>query len=428
MDDPQVLDRMRADWNRRAEEDANYYVAFGRRQQDEAEFFATGADVMRNLELEMKRCAARDAALEIGCGPGRLMRPISRHFREVHGVDVSDEMIRLARERLRDTPNAFPLHGTGSDLAQFGDDTFDFVYSYAVFQHIPSREVVFGYLREAWRVLKPGGILRCQLNGLPAHARQYDTWSGVRIAPDEVREFAREQQFQLLALEQIWTQYMWVTCRKRGGEPAAPWAGVPAIHNASNALTGDAAAPNAGGLAAFCLWVESLPDACDLNNTTLTADGRPCRLIYIGAAGANGVAQTTAELPEGLRSGLVPIEIFFEGRPICPPFWMRIIPSGPLVPRLTAVSDGVNLLSGNRIVTGLVKVAMEEVTDATAFRATVDGLDVLEVDSFCTDPVMQRWEFNFRLPAVAPGPHVVSIALGRRLVATVPIEVARGDA
>ena len=113
-----------------------------------------------------------------------------------------------------DTPNAHPHQSSGSDLALFPDEQFDFVYSYAVFQHIPSREVVFRYLREARRVLKTGGILRCQINGLPAHAKHYDTWSGVRIAPDEVTAFARENDFQLLALEQIWTQYMWITCRK----------------------------------------------------------------------------------------------------------------------------------------------------------------------------------------------------------------------
>src|SRR5580658_5491867 len=199
MDDPQVLARMRADWNRRAGEDAYYYVAFGRRDQDDEEFFATASDVLRGLEAELKRLAGRQAALEIGCGPGRLMRPLARHFAEIHGVDVSDEMIRMAAERLRETPHAHPHHGSGSDLALFADETFDFVYSYAVFQHIPSREVVFQYLREAWRVLKTGGILRCQINGLPKFAQRYDTWSGVRIGAEEIRAFAQEQDFQLLA-------------------------------------------------------------------------------------------------------------------------------------------------------------------------------------------------------------------------------------
>src|ERR1017187_6155291 len=107
-DDSQVLERMRADWNQRAGEDAYYYVAFGRRDQDDEEFFSTATDVLRLLTGELKRLRGRHAALEIGCGPGRLMRPLSRHFGEIHGVDVSDEMIRLAGERLRDTPNAPP--------------------------------------------------------------------------------------------------------------------------------------------------------------------------------------------------------------------------------------------------------------------------------------------------------------------------------
>ena len=92
---------MREDWNARAREDAGYYVAFGRRDQDDAGFFATATEVINGLEAELRRVplAQRGGwrALEIGCGPGRLMRPMSRHFVEIHGVDVSDEMIALAR-------------------------------------------------------------------------------------------------------------------------------------------------------------------------------------------------------------------------------------------------------------------------------------------------------------------------------------------
>jgi len=101
-----VSERMRADWNQRAREDAHYYVAFGGRDQDEEGFDATAADVLPCLEFELKRFSKSGnrrswRALEIGCGPGRLMKPLSRYFGEIHGVDVSDEMIRIAAFRTR---------------------------------------------------------------------------------------------------------------------------------------------------------------------------------------------------------------------------------------------------------------------------------------------------------------------------------------
>ena len=425
MDTPNLLDSMRADWNRRAAEDANYYVAFGRRQQSNEEFFSTADGTVQQLLPELQRFTGRDAALEIGCGPGRLMRPLSRYFKEIHGVDVSDEMIRLARERLAHTANAFAQQCSGSDLAMYPDGKFDFIYSYAVFQHIPSRDVVFGYLRDAFRVLKPGGFLRCQLNGLPPHARQYDTWNGVRITAAEVAAFVESTGFHLLALEQVWTQYMWITLRKPGPGGAAPVNYSARLRNISNALTGEAVTPASGAMAALALWIERLPASCHLLNTTVTADGRPCRLTYVGPPAADGVSQINAVLPENLRTGLVMVEAAHDGAPLCSAGWVRIVPPGPSVPRITGISDGVNLLSGNRIVSGTVKVTMEEVAHGADFHASVDSLATPAADAFCTDPVAQRWEFNFNLPEnLAPGPHRVSIALGRRVYPQIPIEVA----
>ncbi|MCX6630118.1 MAG: methyltransferase domain-containing protein, partial [Candidatus Solibacter sp.] len=326
----------------------------------------------------------------------------------------------LAWERLRDTPNAHAQVNSGADLGAFMDECFDFVYSYAVFQHIPSREVVFNYLREARRVLKTGGILRCQMNGLPPHARQYDTWSGVRIAGDEITQFAREQDMQLLVLEQIWTQYMWITCRKRpaGWNASLSERRVPrnsVIRRVSNALTGEAVAPARGPLAALSLWVEGLPEEAGLNHMTVTAAGRACRLIYIGEPENDAITQVNVALPEGLRTGMVPVEIACLGQPVAEPVWVRIMPAGPSVPRVTAITDGINLLSGTRIVTGSVKVIMHEVPDAAQFHATIEGLDVLEIESFCADPVSQRYEFNFRLPAqVGRGAREVLVSLGWR--------------
>jgi SAM-dependent methyltransferase len=425
MEDPKVLERMRADWNQRASEDAYYYVAFGRREQDDEEFFATAADVVRGLTAELKRLAKRDAALEIGCGPGRLMRPMSRHFGEIHGVDVSDEMIRLARERLRGIENAHPQVTPRSDLSMFPDAKFDFVYSYAVFQHIPSREVVFGYLREAWRVLKPGGVIRCQLNGLPATAKQYDTWSGVRVSPDEIRDFARAQRFQLLALEDIWTQYMWVTMRKssagplvRSGWPASHAQGM-ALRHITNALTSEPAVPNSGPLAAISLSVANFPQDADLLNTTVTADGRDCRPVYIGPPAHDGVTQVNAILPEGIRTGIVPVTIGAAAGAV------RIVPAGPLVPRMTRITDGVNLLLHQRTTSGTIKVVIKDLANPEEFRATIDDRPARELDWFCTDRTKQIYEFNFHLPeGTQPGGHVLRVAVGKREFPALGIEVA----
>ena len=244
---------------------------------------------IRDLEGELKRLPSEvpvsaRRALEIGCGPGRLMRPMSRHFGEIHGVDVSDEMIVQARAKLRDIPWAHAHHASGSDLARFPSDHFDFVYSYAVFQHIPSAEVVFSYLRETVRVLKPGGFARLQINGLPKIARAYTTWAGVRISADEIRRFTRDQGVRLLSLTGVDTQYMWTSWQK----PPAMWErnGNKAcrIRHVVNAFSGEQAVPSSGRLACATLQIESLPAACDLNS--LEGVRRWCRgrwLLYRAA-------------------------------------------------------------------------------------------------------------------------------------------------
>jgi SAM-dependent methyltransferase len=432
--DPNICAQMRADWNSRAQEDAHYYVAFGRRDQSEDEFFDTAADLVKSLELELKRFpkeANRKAwrALEIGCGPGRLMRPMSRYFGEIHGVDVSDEMIRLARERLRGIPHAHVHATSGADLAAFADDSFQMVYSYAVFQHIPSREVVFQYLREARRVLKAGGLLRCQINGLPESAARYDTWSGVRISGADASAFAAAHDFQLLALEGVATQYMWTTWRKR----AAGWtrgltpdaAPPPArVRRVTNAHSSEPVAPPSGRFASISLWVEDLPADCDLNSLDVLVGGRKGFGTYIGPPESDGLQQVNALLPEGLETGVHAVQLRWLGSVIAPPAKLRVIPRPPAVPRIVSVSDGIDLLAGMKIVTGFVKVTIEEVAQPESLEVLIDGRAVAEIDVFCTDPRLPRHEVNFTVPAdVEAGPHRLDMRLGTRRFAPVRIEI-----
>lgn len=402
---------MREDWNARAREDAHYYVAFGRRDQDDAEFLATAHEVLVALRNEIRRGLPSPPSearfLEIGCGPGRLMKPMSELCAEIHGVDVSDEMIERARRNLAGIAHAHPHVGTGSTLERFAGGSFDFVYSYAVFQHIPSREVVFSYLEETVRVLKPGGVARLQLNGLPPDAREFTTWAGVRISASEIRQFCGARGIQLLALEGLGTQYMWTTWRKQTPAPAV----VRKIHRVTNAFSSEPVAPVGGRFAAVSLWVEGLNEDAGLEHSTLTVAGEPAIVTYFGAPESDGLRQVSAILPPGLATGVA--EVTFGGATAR----IRLIPKPPVVPRVVSVSDGVHLLSDTEIRSGHIKVTVEEFESIAEFGAQIRGRAVSQVDSFLVDPAPPRHEVNLRVPAGLPsGDHELTITLGSRLV------------
>ena len=411
---------MREEWNARAKEDAHYYVAFGRRGQDDAEFFGTARDLVRELEGELKRLGPRREgetrrALEIGCGPGRLLRPISRHFDEIHGVDVSDEMAALARSKLADIPHAQVHAASGSDLTLFSDGYFDFVYSYAVFQHIPSEEVVWSYWRETIRVLKPGGIARLHINGLPKTSKVYSTWEGARIGSEEVRAFTAQADVRLLSLTGIDTQYMWTTWRRLES---------CRIRSACNAFSSEQAVPASGRMACAALTIAGLPEESDLNSLRVWIDGAAKAPCYVGPRGQNGLTQVNVFLPSGVRTGLLPVWMELNGRRLGEPHKLRVIPPGPAVPRLTALSDAINLCSPQRVESGLMKATIEEVDDISSFVATVDGIAATDLDTFRTDPLCERWEVNFRIPSeIGAGGHVLELRLGTRRLALTGIEV-----
>jgi hypothetical protein len=178
-------------------------------------------------------------------------------------------------------------------------------------------------------------------------------------------------------------------------------------------------------MASLSLGIENLPGDCDLNAIAIGADGRSCRPSYVGEPAHDGVTQVNAALPPGLRTGLVPIEVFSDGTPLCAPAWMRMIPAGPPVPRVVSISDGVNLLSGCVIASGMVKAVMMEIDRPGDFRATVDGCEAGGIETFCVDQLFQRYEFNFPLPAqIGRGRHLVCVSIGKREFGPFPIEVA----
>ncbi len=431
MADP-LCERMREDWNERARTDAKYFIAFGRRNQEEEEFFATGRHIALGLTSQFLRLPQRPAprcrrALEIGCGFGRLMRPLAAHVGEIHGVDVSDEMVQGARERLRDTSNARVHHTNGADLGGFADESFDLVYSYAVFQHIPSREVIFQYLREACRVLAPGGVFWFQANGLPGATEDPDTWRGARISRDEMADFAREKGMLLKAVEAAETKYMAVTLQKPSRPlPAIAW--PPKIRRVTDALNGGPVVPARGRWAFASTWIEGLPADSDLNTLEAVVGRKPATAVYLGPflgpPESAGLEQFNIRLPEGTETGLQSVEVIYRGRAIAARVYLRVIPPGPSVPQLVSVTDAVDLLSTTRITSRAIKAAFEEMPGASQLRAAVDGHPVQAIDSQCINPVTQFHEVTLALPeGLDPGTHRLEFAIGSRRLPAVMIEV-----
>lgn len=423
---------MREDWNRRAREDAHFYVVFSRQNQDEAEFLASAAEVTGILENELARLppgpSSSRRALKIGCGPGRLMLPMSRHFGEIHGVDISEEMVAMARERLRRTPNAQVRVNSGADLAMARDAYFDFVYSYTVFQHIPDPGIVRNYLAEARRTLKTGGLLCCQLRGAPpTHAeieRESSTWTGCCFSGEEMAAFARERDFHLVRLTGQGTQYMWTSWVKPGvrGKPDFSRARLKSVTNSTN---GEGRAPVRGRQAEVSLWIDGLPAVCHLGNLEASFGETRTRGRYLSPITKTGGCQLNAGIPKGTAPGQVEVALWFEDRRLGEPGSFEALPPAPRNPRVLSVSDGVAMTSKYRTEMGGVKVIMEDVERPEEVSFTVAGRPVEEKEFDCADPVTDTYEFAFLVsPATRLGMEDLVVRVSGRKLAPIPIEIA----
>ncbi|MCC6361855.1 MAG: methyltransferase domain-containing protein [Phycisphaerales bacterium] len=157
-----LADRMRREWNERAQLDPMHHVLNrkGLGEWAREDFLATGDENAR-LYLD-PFCAdqgiqgARRVCLEIGCGAGRETDALAARFGRVIALDVSDDMLAVARANVT-AENVTFVRGSGVDLDVVDSASAGFAYSMIVFQHIPDPEIQYTYLREVGRVLRRSG-------------------------------------------------------------------------------------------------------------------------------------------------------------------------------------------------------------------------------------------------------------------------------
>jgi SAM-dependent methyltransferase len=100
-------------------------------------------------------------ALDFGCGAGRLTQALGRRFVHADGIDISEAMLRTARELNREGDRA-RFHLNQLPTLPFKDDSYGFVYSNVVLQHMHP-DLALGYVREFMRVTVPGGLVVFQV-------------------------------------------------------------------------------------------------------------------------------------------------------------------------------------------------------------------------------------------------------------------------
>ena len=92
--------------------------------------------------------------LEIGCGTGAFSRRLAQRARRATAIDLSSEMIRVARSRSTQLSN-IDFEVADLMLCDFPSDHFDCIATIATLHHLPLREA----LRKLIDALKPGGVL-----------------------------------------------------------------------------------------------------------------------------------------------------------------------------------------------------------------------------------------------------------------------------
>ena len=97
--------------------------------------------------------------LDFGCGPGTITVGLAKAVEpgEVHGIDMAESQINLARSAAEAGGHTNVTFHVGSVLElPFEDNSFDAAHCHAVLMHIPDTQAA---LAEVKRVLKPGGIV-----------------------------------------------------------------------------------------------------------------------------------------------------------------------------------------------------------------------------------------------------------------------------
>ena len=160
--------------------------------EDQHWWFATRTWSLLNLiDANISR---RDGnVLDIGCGAGNMIHHL-RRYGNVQGIEVDARPVAMAQQRGYDV-----RLGDATQRIPFDDASFDLVTALDVIEHVDEDEAI---LREAYRVLRPNGILTISTPAFMGLWSYNDVLNGHkhRYTPQELRERIERAGFRIKRL------------------------------------------------------------------------------------------------------------------------------------------------------------------------------------------------------------------------------------
>jgi ubiquinone/menaquinone biosynthesis C-methylase UbiE len=187
----ETIEHHKRKWEDLAKKDANYYCWTRKENVDEEALDDSGKQDYEFFIEDIKRGGV---ALELGCGVGRITKFLGEDFEKVYGVDISGEMVRKAKERITQDKFLF-LENNGKDIP-LEDNSVDFVLAWAVFQHMPSDEVIRRNFQEVNRVLKPGGYFKVGVRRIQTDKRKW--FYGVHYNEEQAKRLCEDSGFNII--------------------------------------------------------------------------------------------------------------------------------------------------------------------------------------------------------------------------------------
>ena len=195
-------------WEGLAKANSKYYVAsFKGKDITEDEYSDSGWEDYKKHISRDELIKIENNFLEIGCGTGRMTEWIAQMWPEVIAVDISRNMIKEGKKRLKEIENIQWIE-TDGEAIPLPSNSIDFTFSYLVFQHFKTEKMIQNNFKEVYRVLKEGGMFKVLVRSDKVDVNTW--WGGV----DCDENIAIDQRFKLMKKEKVKSYGLWLWLKK----------------------------------------------------------------------------------------------------------------------------------------------------------------------------------------------------------------------